>query len=169
MILRLWWVTWETVRKARQGVSKLLRVPSSNRWPNSCVPSNANVNTRRNKMDKSEKMERMALVSDRTRLPSARQYLMTHKWACTQSFAFNQWIMLKRTHMIMRHAKLIKFLGFDRLTLWLWRHAGDGRNVAQTRRVVAWRSSWWEPLPWYCWWQRSSRIGWRATQSNPTR
>lgn len=30
-------------------------------------------------MDKSEKMERMALVSDRTRLPSARQYLMTYK------------------------------------------------------------------------------------------
>lgn len=80
--------TWETVRKASQGESKLLRRSGGNRPPKSCVPSRAKMNINRNRMDKSETIDRTALNKLRTRLPSERQYLCAEGSIMQTTFQF---------------------------------------------------------------------------------
>lgn len=68
-------LTWDTVRNASQGVSKLPRRPGLSLPPNSWVPNNAKVNTKRKRTARRETIERTVSLSSRTKAPNLCQYL----------------------------------------------------------------------------------------------
>lgn len=75
-----WILTWKTVRRLCQKLSKLLRGLNCdgsklNFPPNTCMPRRANITINRNKSRSKDAIDWMEFNKDATRFDSDRQYL----------------------------------------------------------------------------------------------